>query len=110
MAGIITKFKNIHLNIFFNGDHKEIEVYKRMSLAKLKNSNAFSKAVRTKAALAYLITYYCKNNAKSRSRFQMRNKVLKDEIERLRNTYEGRFLGFVWLVIPKIIIKILQEH
>ena len=43
MAGIITKFKNIHLNIFFNGNHKEIEVYKRMSLAKLKNSNAFSK-------------------------------------------------------------------
>ena len=66
--------------------------------------------MRTKAVLAYLITYYCKSIAKSRNKFQIRSKVLKDEIERLRNNYEGRFLGFVWLVIPKIIIKILQEH
>ncbi len=71
---------------------------------------AFDAHVKHKAALAYVVSYYCfcdRENPRLLDKLPSGLRKFCERLDRVREHYKynGTYIGFVWFAIPKIIIN-----
>jgi hypothetical protein len=102
----------MHQNIFFKHRRSEFEKYRLLKNNKARKNNVFSKSILQKAVLAYLISYLCYYTSTEGQtiigRLPNHLKPLCAKITTVQNAqnYHGKYLGFIWIIIPKIIVSI----
>lgn len=76
----------------------------------MKSVNVFNNLIKQKAALTYVVSYYCfcnRENPKIVENLPASIKGLCALIKKMQQhlKYQGHYLGFIWFIIPKIIIN-----
>jgi hypothetical protein len=84
--------------------------YRSKKSRHLNKVGSFDAQVKHKAALAYVISYYCFCNREDPKLLDNLPFGLRQFCEKLSKVrehykYNGSYLGFVWFAIPKIIIN-----